>query len=488
MGSKARLATCARAPALVVLCVSGCLGAEDPPAPTAAQAAAIQGGTTDATDTFSVGIVQAEDIANDMVSYCTGVMLLPNLIATARHCVAELSSPNIECSTSFFGGLYPASDLYVTTNTTINPRALDTSSYNNSVAQIIVPSGAGQDAVCGNDIALLILGTPIAGVKNVTPTINPPMTSSGYQATITAIGYGEDTANDSSTAGTRRIRENIALQCIPNDNENTALDCFAAPHADASDGPESVFTASEFLSGDSTCEGDSGSGAFEQSNFDAGRLVAFGVLSRGSSQGSTCTQPIYSRFDAWGPLLASTAMQAASLGGYAVPSWAMNLDAGSGSSGASGGASGSSSGASSGSGGSSGTGVLGGGDDAGSTTMSGVTGGAGVNGAICSAGTACASGLCASQSSSDDAVCVTACGDNGSCASNFACQGGYCFPVASSSGGGGCSLATAPGAPPELPAAGLACGIALVGVGLRRRRMRRTAKSPGIPRAFPSPS
>jgi hypothetical protein len=84
-------------------------------------------------------------------------------------------------------------------------------------------------------------------------------------------------------------------------------------------------------------------------------------------------------------------------------------------------------------------------------------------------------------------VCVTACGDNGSCATNFACQSGYCFPV-SSHGGGGCSVAAAPGASPELPVAGLACGIALASLGRRRRGGRRTSKSSGLTRASLSPS
>jgi hypothetical protein len=58
--------------------------------------------------------------------------------------------------------------------------------------------------------------------------------------------------------------------------------------------------------------------------------VAFGVLSRGgvSSDGTTCIEPIYTRFDAWGSLIASTAVQAAAAGHYAVPVWAGGPEAG----------------------------------------------------------------------------------------------------------------------------------------------------------------
>jgi len=441
------------------------MGAE-PPAPTATQSSAIQDGTTDSTDTFSVGIIQTEDISQEMVAYCTGVLLGPNLVATARHCVAELSSSTIDCSTSSFGALYPASDLYLTQNTVIDPH--DLTLYNNSVSEILVPSGAGQTAVCGNDIALLILGQPLNVLAQyVVPTISPPMTSSQYETTVTAIGYGVDSPTDTmgTTAGTRRIKENVALECIPNDpNPNEqALNCYASNPTQA----PMFLTASEFMSGDSTCEGDSGSGAFEQSNFDAGRWVAFGVLSRGgtSTDGTTCIQPIYSRFDAWASLLISAATKAAAMGGYAVPSWAVDVDAGSGQS--------SSSGADSGA-------ASSGGDDSSPGTGAAAPGTL-ADGIACETGSACISGMCASTTGSTGGpgVCVTLCGAGSRCATDFTCENGYCFPgadaggstVDSAHGSSGCSVAAAPGAGPSGRA--LVWGLGLAGLALGRGRGRR---------------
>ncbi|HEX3769462.1 MAG TPA: trypsin-like serine protease, partial [Polyangiaceae bacterium] len=176
---------------------------------------------------------------------------------------------------------------------------------------------------CGNDIALLILADNIDLPEYATPVIKPSMTDASYQPIVTAIGYGIDTPTDTqgNSAGIRRIKENVELTCIPNDANFT--DCFSDPQA------KSVLTASEFVSGDSTCEGDSGSAAFEQSNFDAGNWVAFGVLSRGgvSDDGATCDQPIYSRFDAWGSLIVDAAQQAQQMAQaagqtYALPVWA----------------------------------------------------------------------------------------------------------------------------------------------------------------------
>ncbi len=414
----------------------------DPVAPIAVESSPIQGGTADTTDLFAVGIVQTEDIENDMVAYCTGVALAPNLVATARHCVAELSSPTIDCGTSTFGALYPVSDVVVTTSAVIDPHELKNTTIFNTVSTIIVPTGANQTAVCGNDIALLILNESLQLPQYVLPTISPPMTDSQYETIVTAIGYGVDTPTDTTgeSAGTRRIKENVSLQCIPDDPNpsEAALDCYSPDPAPA----DMYLSTSEFMSGDSTCEGDSGSGAFEQSNFNNGKWVAFGVLSRGgtSSDGTTCVQPIYSRFDAWASLLIGAAKQAASLGGYPLPAWAEDSstststvtttspDAGAGSS--SGGAS-----------------TLGEGDAGGSAGSSGGS-------------TATSTGGSSGSGPPASAPCDAA---------------GDCLSVTSSTPheSAGCSVAMPPSPARPWPGSALALGAGLVGMGLGRRRRRK---------------
>jgi V8-like Glu-specific endopeptidase len=287
--------------ALTVACIASCSA---PPSTDAigTTSSPIQGGTTDTTHLFAVGVVQLAQEQQNMVAFCTGVLLAPNLVATARHCVAMLGSTTIDCMNSTFGALFPANEVLVTTDTNISMNSTFA-----TVTSVIVPSGADQTAVCGNDIALMILADNIDIPQYVEPVISPPMTDPQYEHVVTAIGYGIDTPTDMTgmTAGTRRIKENVQLTCIPNDT--TFADCFTDQAA------RQVLTGSEFVSGDSTCEGDSGSGAFEQGNFDQGKWVAFGVLSRGgvSTDGMTCEQPIYSRFDAWGPLIVDAAQQAA---------------------------------------------------------------------------------------------------------------------------------------------------------------------------------
>jgi hypothetical protein len=305
------------------------------------------------------------------------------------------------------------------------------------VLQIVTPSGADHAKVCGNDVALMILDRNIGLSQYVTPTITPPMTA--YSTDVTAIGYGLSTPTDEAgaTSGVRRIKENISLYCIPNDT--TFADCLTDPMA------SQVLSADEFVSGDaSTCEGDSGSGAFDQRSFDQHKWVAFGVLSRGavSSDGKTCIQPIYSRFDAWGPLLITTAMQAASMGGYSAPVWA----------------------------GGTGPVLTPEADAAPAAPAAGTV----ANGVSCGQDSDCVSNNCVST---DDVTFVCASPCNGTtCDSGFSCESGFCFhassaaavPAVTHAKGGGCAMAS-PGPAGGCGGAAAGLGLALIGVAAVRR-------------------
>ena len=297
---------------LVLALAAGCGGPDlsrgVPAEPVATSSSAIQGGTDDTTHNFAVAVVQRIP-RSGTIAVCSGVMLAPNLVATARHCVSQLTDTQIDCATSTFTGTLPPTDMWVTYGPTVHSNPPIT------VAQIVVPQPT---AVCGNDIALLILSQNIDLPEYVTPTINPPMTDHNvYTTKVTAIGYGVDSPTDpnGTTAGVRRIRENIALVCIPNDQ--IPADCYSDPTL------RQVIATNEFEGGDGTCEGDSGSGAFDQGSFDAGKWVAFGVLSRGGvdPEAGTCAGSIYTRFDAWAQLVIDTAGQASMMGAYNPASW-----------------------------------------------------------------------------------------------------------------------------------------------------------------------
>jgi secreted trypsin-like serine protease len=431
--------------ALIVAWAVGC-GSQAPTAagtgePTGSTSAPIQGGTDDTTHTFAVGILVEINPSQGEVAFCSGALLAPNLVATARHCAANISSTQIDCSSASFGSDFATSSIHVTTDSQITA-----SSNFIGVSKIITPQPT---AVCGNDLALLILDRNIQLPEYVTPVLTPPMTDhSTYSTKVTAIGYGVSTPTDmtGSTAGVRRIKEDIPLQCIPNDTSFT--NCFPAY--------QGQMTAQEFMSGDGTCEGDSGSSAYEQTSFDAGKWLSFGVLSRGgvSPDGTTCQGGVYTRFDAWASFVQQAATQAAQMGGYSPPAWVTGgstaPDAG--------------------------TGGDAGGDDGGVSTGK-------ADGTTCEADGECASHNCVSTDGKTF-VCADPCGASNSCPAQFHCAGyqqdppGYCFPndgTAPVSKSGGCAVAGGTIDPQPVPWRSVAAGAGLAAAAVVARRRRRKA-------------
>ncbi len=390
--------------ALVLAWTVGCGGAEPSVDPTGYATSAIENGTVDTTHTFAVGIVQT----GSQVSFCSGALLAPNLVATARHCVAEPASAQIDCAISVFGATRSPSNFHVTTQTQITQ-----SGDFVGVSKIIVPTGSNQTKLCGNDIALLILDRSVQLAQYVVPAIDPPMTDAAYSTHVTAIGYGINSPTDTNgaTAGVRRMKQNVGLVCIPNDT-GFRPNCFNDPTT------SKVLSPNEFVSGDaSTCEGDSGSGAYDQGSFDQGKWVSFGVLSRGavSPDNMTCIEPIYTRFDAWGQLLIDAANQAAKMGGYSVASWALQLQ----------------------------------------------------DGAACTADRQCVSKSCLSQDQKSF-VCASPC-NNGSCAAGSSCTQGFCLPTPAPTmnRSGACSAAPSDGFD-DAPA--IAATLALLAFILAKRK------------------
>src|ERR1019366_7689245 len=78
----------------------------------------IQGGTNDTGHPFAVGIcLEASDLSqceNGTSGVCSGALIAPNLIVTARHCVQDTGPDTIDCATSVFGAQRPG-NIYVTT-------------------------------------------------------------------------------------------------------------------------------------------------------------------------------------------------------------------------------------------------------------------------------------------------------------------------------------------------------------------------------------
>ncbi len=261
----------------------------------------VEGGQLDTNNAnnFAVGITSGTN------AVCTGTLLAPNLVLTARHCVVPDEGEQwVTCKTTFKAPLEPSA-LKVTTS----PNIYRAEQFY-PARKIFVPEGA---SFCGNDLALILLegNIPASEARLAVPVVQFDMTEStliGRQ--IAALGYGltNPSAKDS---GFRRVRENIGILCVPGSRDQACT----GELEDLAD------SQAEFVTEGFVCSGDSGGGAFEQRSFAAGKPYVLGTLSRGPQTDERCLAAIYTRTDMHADLIVKAALEAALLGGYEVPAW-----------------------------------------------------------------------------------------------------------------------------------------------------------------------
>jgi MYXO-CTERM domain-containing protein len=257
--------------------------------PVAKDPQAIAGGYNDTTDVNVVGIVNINQGA-----LCSGSLLAPNMVLTARHCVSNILNEvqgGVDCSVTTAAPAFAASSFFVTTkpSMTMNPGDYV------GVREVIPAPGTTQK-LCGNDQTILILS------RNLTPDEATPLiprvdSQLAKNEQYFAVGYGA-TNDTGSGAGQRRRRDNLFVQCA---------------EADCPKNVQAFVLQSEWIGDTGICEGDSGGPAVDMQ----GRVV--GVTSRG---GAGCSNPVYGSVHSWGQWIMDTAVHAAQVGGYDPPAWA----------------------------------------------------------------------------------------------------------------------------------------------------------------------
>jgi hypothetical protein len=269
-------------------------------APLRDSAHAIQGGRPDTTSNFAVAVLG--------LGICSGTLIAPNLVLTARHCVET----RVDESAAFCenGPLASAGDLYVSTLAELDLEGGPDPRSFVAVARVLpMPEVAPG---CSPDQALVELAEPIAAASAtpVRPAVEPAyLARPSFTPQVTAIGYGVD---DVGSSGTRRIKEAIDVLCVHDDD---AFECSGIP---------GITGEFEIVVGKGPCQGDSGGGLYDQESFTARDPVVVATVSRGGvDEQGVCDEGVYVRVDRFREFIIDAAIDAAARGGYEAPSWAV---------------------------------------------------------------------------------------------------------------------------------------------------------------------
>jgi MYXO-CTERM domain-containing protein len=196
-------------------------------------------------------VLLARIVNGEVAGTCTGTLVAPNLVLTARHCVAD-TDLSAECNSDGtpknggeVRGNFDPSELGVVTGPSV---AGDISQ--DRVARVLKILDNGSNDLCNDDVAMVLLDRKIPNAKIASLRLDAGVKTG---ETVTSVGWGLTEVGE--LPSTRMQRSGVEVLDI---------------------GPKAPLGSAEFVVSESICSGDSGGPAFSSKT---GAIV--GVVSRG---------------------------------------------------------------------------------------------------------------------------------------------------------------------------------------------------------------
>ncbi|MBX3233925.1 MAG: S1 family peptidase [Labilithrix sp.] len=221
--------------------------------------ARIFGGSTDDDKAGASNVVALKVGDEGEYELCSGALVAPNVVLTARHCVAKVLTATVTCDENgsstngrHVKGNLPPSHIKVYTGA--SPRF---SSEPIAVGKKIIAPDS--DTLCDADIALVVLDAEVPDVEPFAVRVGSKVGVVDGE-TVRSVGYGQN--DKRMPLGTRLKKDNVSVLAMGRgiSASKTALG------------------VNEFEVGRSICEGDSGGPAISE---ETGAVI--GVVSRGGN-------------------------------------------------------------------------------------------------------------------------------------------------------------------------------------------------------------
>jgi len=210
------------------------------------------------------------------ITLCSGALVAPNLVLTARHCVsrAVTATPSCDARGRSHNGDHLAEDvdpgaIAIYTGAHVRP------DIDQPAARAVRPLHPTTHVLCDSDVAFLVLDRPVANSTVLSMRLHAPVETGDV---VVPVGFGGGPLN---IVGHKVAR-----------SKSTVL--ATGPSANAATG--AVLGPREFEVDRATCRGDSGGPAID---VNSGEIV--GVVSRGGSC-SAHGNHVYTRVDAYNRL------------------------------------------------------------------------------------------------------------------------------------------------------------------------------------------